>query len=322
MIALKGSFKLVIFMMRLTIVGFGNQAKSWALNLKDSAFPIRIALQSGSSSFQKAKNLGFETVEIGSDEFYSDKAFVLLVPDHIHEDFMKEHGEKFLSGTLILYNHGFSVQKNQFQKKYSHLNHVLFAVKAIGAEIRTQYLSQGKLGAVYSLEFIQEDKQISREWIEKLARALGINMGPFETSFRNETWADLYSEQGLLCGLIPYAASEMFTTLVNNGIEPELAYLECWHELKLIVNAMVDKGPEAFFDLISPNALVGSEKGYHRLLTPQFNKNLESLFQEIKDGTFDKELPQTSISDLKITINQRWAASPLMKTFHKLNPQE
>lgn len=320
MIALKGSFKLAIFMMRLTIIGFGNQAKSWAQNLRDSNFPVRVALQSGSSSFQKAKELGLETVEVGSDEFYQDQAFVLLIPDHLHEEFMDRHAGRFLTGSFILYNHGFSIQKNHFQEKYSNLNHILFAVKAIGSEIRTQYLQKGKLGAVFSIEYVQVEKEVVLSWLQKLANALGINMGPFATTFRNETWADLYSEQGLLCSLIPYSASEMFNTMVRDGIEPELAYLECWHELKLIVNAMVDKGPEAFFDLISPNALVGSEKGYQRLFNSEFKQNLESLYSEIKDGTFDDELPKTSIQDLKNTINLRWSTSPLMKTFHKLNP--
>jgi len=320
MIALVRRLKLVFFMMRLTIIGFGNQAKAWAQNLKDSSFPIRIALQSGSRSIQKAKELGFETVEIGSAEFYNDEAFAMLIPDHLHAEFMAQYAPHFAPSSLILFNHGYSLHKNNFQNIYPHLNHLLFAVKAIGSEIRTQYLNNGKLGAVYSLEFVSDKKNNITPWLKALAQALGINMGPFQTTFQNETWADLYSEQAILCSLIPYSVSEVFNKMISEGIEPELAYLECWHELKLIVNAMVDKGPEAFFDLISPNALVGSEKGYQRLLDSQFKRNLESLYTDIKDGSFDDELNQTSIKELKSKINQRWSSSQSMKTFHKMNP--
>ena len=137
--------------------------------------------------------------------------------------------------------------------------------------------------------------------------------------FRSETEADLYSEQGMLCSIMPYVAGEMFAHLVETGIEPELAYFECWHELKLIVNAMVDKGPEGFFDLISPNALIGGEKGFHRLITPEFHKNLRSLLSEIQSGQFNKEIDKADVEETRRIIRERWQKSPLMKTFHQIN---
>jgi len=102
-------------------------------------------------------------------------------------------------------------------------------------------------------------------------------------------------------------------------MEPELAYFECWHELKLIVNAMVDIGPQDFFDLISPNALIGAEKGFKRLFTPEFHKNLKSLLTEIQSGTFDKELDQTDVEETRKIIRERWQQSALMKTFRTIN---
>ena len=319
MIALMRSFKLVFFMMRLTIIGFGNQAKAWSLNLQDSAFPFRVALMPDSPSFGKVLALGIETVEIGSKEFFEDKAYVLLTPDDTHSAFLKKYASQFLEGSFILYNHGFSLSKDQFQESYPHLNHVLFAVKAIGSEIRKQYLQKGQIGAVYSFEHVKGQTGQLDKWIKMLSVALGINLGIFQTTFEHETQADLYSEQGLLCSLIPYTAGEMFRHLVENGIEPELAYLECWHELKLIVNAMVDIGPEKFYDLISPNALIGSEKGYERIITSEFKSNLKSLLIEIQNHTFDKELKEANVENLRQTIRKRWASSPLMHTFQKIN---
>lgn len=306
-------------MMRLTIIGFGNQARAWAQNLHDSHFPVRVALRAQSSSFESAKSLGLETVEIGSEEFYQDKAFVLLTPDDSHHEFMLMHAHGFQPGTTLLYNHGFSLTKYHFEKNFPQFHHVLFAVKAIGAEIRRQYLLKGKLGGVYSLEYIKENSDELLGWMKKLADGLGLNMGLYPTTFKNETQADLYSEQGLLCSVVPYTAAKVFEHLVESGIEPELAYFECWHELKLIVDAMVEKGPQGFYDLISPNALIGSEKGYQKLMTGEFEKNLKSLLQDIQSEKFNHEIEKVDVEALRKTINTRWEKSPLMETFKKMN---
>lgn len=309
-------------MMQLTIIGYGNQAKSWALNLKDSGFPVRVALKPQSPSIELALKSGFEVIEIGSTDFYAGDAFALLTPDQSHHQFMIEHGKLFKENAVVLYAHGFSLLKHNFEKTFPHLQHVLYAPKSIGSELRRQFELKGKLGAVYSLEHFRGPSEYFEKWLLSLALAMGINMGPFKTSFKNETQADLYSEQGLLCSLVPYAAGEMFHHLVETGIEPELAYFECWHELKLIVNAMVDKGPEGFFDLISPNALIGSEKGFKRLFTPEFHKNLRSLLTEIQSGTFDNEIDHTDVEDTRRIIRERWQASSLMKTFNKIQQDQ
>ncbi len=306
-------------MMRLTIIGFGNQAKSWAQNLRDSGFPVIIALQPNSLSFEKVKAMGFHTLEIGTPEFFLEKAFALLTPDHTHKTFLETYGSSFSHHSLMIYAHGFSVTESKLDKKFSNLHHVLFAPKAIGAEVRNQFLIKGKLGAVYSLEHVHHNKTEIESWVHDLARAVGINMGPYKTSFERETKADLFSEQALLCSLIPYTADLMFENLIQTGVEPELAYLECWHELKLIMNAMIDKGPSAFFDLISPNALIGSEKGFHRIMNDDFRKNVRSLLDEIESGQFNEELKKASVEDHRKLIRERWSKSKLNQTFIDIN---
>ena len=322
MIALMRSFKLDIFMMQLTIIGFGNQAKSWSQNLKDSGFPVLVALKVNSPSIALAHELGFQVVILGTKEFYAQNAFALLTPDHTHVEFMQEHGPQMQAGSVMLYAHGFSLVKNKFQQSFPQIHHILFAPKAIGSELRRQFQLKGKLGAVYSLEHVQEEATQLKDWVFELSKNLGINMGPYPTSFLRETRADLYSEQGLLCSLIPYTAGEMFSHLVDSGTEPELAYFECWHELKLIVNAMVDKGPEGFFDLISPNALIGSEKGFQKLITPEFKKNLRNLLLDIESGEFDQEIEKANVEEIRHTIRSRWSKTALMKTFHQINQDE
>ncbi len=309
-------------MMRLTIIGFGNQAKSWALNLKDSGFPVVIALQPLSPSFEKAKALGFHTVEIGTPEFYREKAFALLTPDQTHKHFMKEMASGFSDGSYVLYAHGFSLLESKFNESYPNLNHILFAPKSIGSELRRQFELKGKLGAVYSLEHVHSNQLEIETWVFDLARSMGINMGPYKTNFERETKADLFSEQGLLCSLIPYTADLMFKNLVDSGVEKELAYFECWYELKLIINAMIDKGPMGFFDLISPNALIGSEKGFEKLMTPEFRKNMNNLLIDIESGEFNRELEKTNVDEVRQKIRDRWAKSELHATFEEIQQEQ
>jgi ketol-acid reductoisomerase len=309
-------------MMQLTIIGLGNQAKSWALNLKDSGFPFRVALRPHSKSIQSAKALGLEVVEIGSEEFYTADFYALLTPDSSHQEFLSEHGPGFKQGDHFLYAHGFSVVTYEFEKKYPHLNHILFAPKSIGTELRNQYLIKGHLGAVYSLEHSSDTPPELEVWVKNLATALGITMGPYKTTFKKETEADLFSEQGLLCSLIPYTAEKMFQHLIENGVEKELAYFECWHELKLIVNAMVEKGPLEFFELISPNALVGAHKGHQRLMKPEMIQNLKSLMTEIQDGTFNAELEASHVEEIRGKIRHFWKNSDLQKTHEMLKREQ
>ena len=307
-------------MMRLTILGFGNQAKSWAKNLKDSGARVRIALRPQSQSRELCEKLGFQVVTIGDKEFFEDAIFALLTPDDTHELVLNSIGKNFKAGSILLYAHGYSCLTFKFNERFPELKHILFAPKAIGTALREEYLRRGKLGAVYSLEFVKpEKKKEMEEFISDFGRCLGITMGPFPSSFEKETKADLFSEQGLLCSLLPYVASEMFQTLVDDGVEKELAYFECWHELKLIASAMVDSGPEEFFKLISPNALIGSEKGQKLLVNAEFKKNLRSLYADIKSGAVTKEFESTNTPTLRKEISARWEKSELQKTFDSLN---
>lgn len=308
--------------MRLTILGFGNQAKSWAQNLKDSGARVRIALRADSRSRGICESLGFEVVTIGDREFFEDAVFALLTPDDTHHMVLESVGKNFKSGSVMLYAHGYSCHTHKFQELYPNIKHTLFAPKAIGTALREEYLRKGKLGAVYSLEHIAaQKKKEMEEFVSDFGKCLGITMGPYPTSFERETKADLFSEQGLLCSLLPYVAQEMFQTLVDDGVEKELAYFECWHELKLIASAMVDAGPEAFFKLISPNALIGSEKGLDKLLTDDFKKNLRGLYGDIKSGAVNKEFESTDAQKLREKISARWQKTELQKTFDSLNQE-
>ena len=302
-------------MKQLSFIGFGNQTSAWSQNLRDSQWDITIAVRKNSPSKAKAEALNFKTVEMDSQAFLHAENIALLTPDHTHAEFLNEYAEHLNPGTRIILAHGYSMVRHDFTKKYPFLNFILFAPKAIGSELRAQYIEKGKLGAVYSLDEIPQEAKLEHDqWSLMLSYGLGINLGPFKTSFRHEMEADLLSEQGILCSLIPYTAKMMFEMMLKRGIEPELAFFESWYELKLIINAMVERGPEGFYDLISPNALIGSEVGYKLLMNKEFEARLEGLFDDIQSGKFLDYAESVNVEELRKTIKDRWHGSSLQET--------
>ncbi len=306
-------------MKELTIIGFGNQTKAWAQNLTDSGWEITIALRKNSPSALKVKELGLKSVEISSQAFEETQSIAILTPDDGQHLFLEENAQFIKADTKIILAHGYSMVRHDLAQKYPQFQFILFAPKAIGSELRSQFLHKGKLGAIYSLEYITQKNLLEiDQWCLALSYGLGINLGPYKASFKTEMEADLLSEQGVLCSLIPYTAKAMFDLMVKRGIEPELAFFECWFELKLIINAMIQVGPEAFYDLISPNALIGSEIGRERLMTEDFQTRLESLFDDIQSGLFLENAEKTDVPKLRQLIKERWHTSALEITQKKI----
>ncbi len=302
-------------MKNLLLVGFGNQAKSWALNLRDSGVKFSLALRKG-PSMDLALKMGFETHLI-SDDFSQYKHIVLLTPDETH--FFILENLKLKEGARIYYAHGFSVVTHELQNKFPSYNHVLLAPKAIASELRFQYEIQGKLGAVFSLEHIKDENKFDiKQELFLLASAIGITSGPYETTFENETYADLFSEQTILCSILPYVSNTIFNKLIQKGVEEETAYFEAWYEVKLIADTLIKVGPQRFFELISPNALAGSYYGKRTIIDSQFEKNIDALLEDIYSGQFQKNLEKTDMKKLREETNLFWESQPLLKTHQRL----
>ncbi len=303
-------------MKTVSIVGFGNQAKAWANNLRDSNFQVKIYLQKNSNSIKFATEQGFETVEIETTTIIPSP-IILLIPDHHHLDFFIKNQEKILPKGKIVYAHGYSVYKEQLPAKYPQFSHLLLAPKGIATEVRNQYLHKGKLGAAFSLEN-SLSKDDDSTLIHDLALNIGITAGPYQTTFEMETIADLVSEQTLLCSIIPYTALASYNTLRKSGTPKEIAYMECWYELKLIVDTLAKIGPDKFFDLISPNALIGSEKAKKIFFDDNFFQKIESLKSDIVNGIFFKEVENTDTNALRDQVKQYWKNEELTKVHHDL----
>ena len=184
--------------------------------------------------------------------------------------------------------------------------------------MRYEYEVKGKNGGVYSFENLHN--QDLKPVILDLAKDLGLT-SLHEATIREETIADLFSEQTLLCSTLPYAALHSFNKLREKGIRSEIAFFECWHEVKLIANTMVKLGPSRFFELISPNALLGSEIGRSVFFTDEYDKKLDDIFEHINTGSFSKELDHEKMEDIKKNILNFWNKQELTDVHNKLKEE-
>ena len=305
----------------LSILGFGNQAKAWALNLSDSNIKSTIILREGSIDIDVIEKLNL-TREV-LDPKKPPLTLAMLIPDDQQFNFLINHGHEIPKGSILLYAHGYAVTRFELEKKFPDFIHVLFAPKAIAVELRQRFLQKKSLGGVYSLEHVPSNRKNEiKEKLFSLAKSLGLGNHLYETTFSQETKADLFSEQALLCSLIPYGVKACYELMIRKGLSPELCYLEIWAELELIVKALVEVGPEKFFSLISPNALVGAQKGQQLLIDDTFKEKLNSLYEDIEHLRFDQELDQTNILKLRESMMKEWQQSSLSSLVKKIQEQK
>ena len=299
----------------ILIIGFGAQAKAWALNLRDSGREVVIALRKESKSIQIAKSMNFATLLLKSDEISNFENLLLLAPDDQHAPILASITSYLSEDQNLFYAHGFSVTYENLNELYPQQNHILLAPKAIASEVRYAYETKSPLVAVTSEEYSNDS---GKESLKKIIKDLGITVGPVVSSFKEETNADLFSEQSILCSLIPYGAKHSFEKLVEKGISPEIAYIECWHEVKLIADAMLKFGPLEFFKLISPNALMGGIKAKDKIFDANLLKTYESLWQDIESGKFFHATKECDFQKLQSEVLKEWNNHPLTEQFQEI----
>jgi len=300
-----------LFTKDILIIGYGAQAKAWALNLRDSKRDVTIGLRENSSSCDMAKKL-HNTLELGSESVSSFKNIVLLTPDDQHKKILDLIKTQLVDDQNIFYAHGFSVTYENLQELYPDQNHMLLAPKAIASEVRFNFETQAPMAAALSDEFIKGEQ--AKKDLSQLSRDLGINL-ELRVSFKDETYGDLFSEQSILCSLIPYGARASFDKLLEKGISEEMAYVECWHEVKLIADAMLKLGPSEFFKLISPNALMGGEKARQQIFNHKLLKIYDDLYQDIESGKFFQDTKDYDFQKLKSNVIKEWEEHPLQRLY-------
>jgi len=274
----------------VAIMGFGSQGHAHAQNLAESGVKVIVGLRSTSASCAKAREAGLEVMEI-SDAAKAADVVMMLVPDELAADIYNEQVAPYMKeGDVLCFAHGFNIHYNLI-KPAKDIDVIMIAPKGPGHTVRSQY-QEGK--GVPSLIAVYQDAS-GRAKDYALAYACGIGAGRagiLETSFKEETETDLFGEQAVLCGGVTELMKAGFDTLVEAGYEPEMAYFECIHEMKLIVDLINNGGFAMMRYSISNTAEYGDYRTGTRLITEETRKEMKKVLSEIQDGTFASEFMQ------------------------------
>ncbi len=282
---------------RIAIVGYGNVGEPWALNLRDSGWKIDVLLRSNSKLEERARKNNFSPKSL--DHVSDSPHLALLLPDDAMPLFWNEFGNKIRPGQSLIFAHGFALhyQTVPWPKE---CNWILVAPKGIGRAIRERFLEKSGVPAVLSVE--NDATGEGWEIAEAIAEGIGsTRVGIYRSTAKEEVEADLFSEQTLLCGGLPRLVAETYDVLVANGIRPEVAYLECVHELAYITNLFQEKGISATLRLASPTARFGGLQRGKELLAAPLRERLEAIFAQIHKGAFVRELRQEADAGYPVT---------------------
>lgn len=268
----------------VAIIGYGSQGHAHAQNLKDSGVNVVVGLRPTSASVAKAKEAGLEVCTTAEAANKGD-LIMILTPDQNQPDiYEKDIKPNLESGNVLMFAHGFAIHFNQIVAPED-VDVIMVAPKGPGHTVRSQYL-EGK--GVPSLIAVHQDAS-GKAKDYALAYACGIGAGRagiIETTFRAETETDLFGEQAVLCGGVCELMQAGFDTLVEAGYEPEMAYFECIHEMKLIVDLINSGGFAMMRYSISDTAEYGDYVTGKRLITEDTRKEMKKVLTEIQDGTF------------------------------------
>ena len=272
---------------KVAIIGFGSQGHAHANNLKDSGVDVVIGLHEGSKSTDKAKKSGFEVLSVSEASKDAD-LIMLLIPDENQADVFNNDIEPNLKkGSTLGFAHGFNIHFKTI-KPSEDINIIMIAPKGPGHLVRSTYLEGGGVPTLIAVE--QDPSGDSKNLALSYASANGGGKaGVIETTFKEETETDLFGEQAVLCGGATSLVLAGFETLVDAGYKPEMAYFECLHELKLIVDLMYEGGIANMRYSISNTAEYGDLTRGPRVVNASTKDEMQKILAEIQSGEFAKE---------------------------------
>src|SRR5215213_9418308 len=271
----------------VAIIGYGSQGHAHSLNLKDSGVDVVVGLRDGSASAEKARAAGLEVASVAEAAVKGD-LIMILAPDELHREVYEGAvADGVAKGNMLLFGHGFSVHYGEVEPPPD-VAVALIAPKGPGHLVRRQYLEGS---GVPGLIAIHQDPDGTAQALA-LAYAKGIGCtrgGVIETTFKDETETDLFGEQAVLCGGASALVQAGFETLVDAGYDPRLAYFECLHELKLIVDLMYEKGITGMRYSISNTAEYGDLTRGKRIIGEPTRDAMKQILAEIQPGDFARE---------------------------------
>ena len=271
----------------VAMIGFGSQGHAHAENLRDSGVKVIVGLAKGGRSWAKAEAKGFEVKTVAEAAKAAD-VVMILTPDELQSEiFEREIKPNLKSGAAIAFGHGFNVHFGQI-KAPEDIDVIMIAPKAPGHTVRSEFVRGGGIPDLIAVE--QNASGKAKELALSYASAIGGGRtGIIETTFKDETETDLFGEQAVLCGGLCALVNAGFETLVDAGYEPEMAYFECLHELKLIVDLMYQGGMADMRYSISNTAEYGDYVSGPRVIGEDSKKAMKEILKEIQNGKFAKD---------------------------------
>ena len=269
------------------IVGYGSQGHAHALSLKDNGIDVMVGLYKGSASWSKAEDAGLKVGEV-SDLTKESDLIMMLVPDHLQSSIYRESIEPYLvEGKTLMFAHGFNIHYKQIVPP-PNIDVSMVAPKAPGHRMREIFV-QGS-GVPGLLAIHQNPSGKAQDFGLSYAKGIGCTRaGVLETTFQEETETDLFGEQAILCGGVTSLIKAGFETLVEAGYQPESAYFECLHEVKLIVDLIYQGGLEYMRYSVSDTAEYGDYSRGPQVVDAHVKENMKRILGEIQDGTFARE---------------------------------
>jgi ketol-acid reductoisomerase len=271
---------------KVAVIGYGSQGHAHALNLRDSGVDVQVGLRPGSKSWRKAEADGFEVMDVASAAAWAD-TIMLLTPDTTQPALYMEYIAPNLGkGDTLMFAHGFNIRYGTITPPKD-VDVSMVAPKSPGHRVRELYLEGA--GTPSLLAVHQDASRKARDYAFSYACAIGsTRAGVLETTFAEETETDLFGEQAVLCGGITALVKAGFETLVEAGYQPELAYFECLHEMKLIVDLMYQGGINYMRYSVSDTAEHGDYIAGKQIITEETKYVMSQLLKDIQDGTYAK----------------------------------
>jgi ketol-acid reductoisomerase len=272
---------------KVTIIGYGSQGHAHANNLKDSGVDVTVALREGSASAQKARNAGLNVMNT-KDAVKQADVVMVLTPDEFQSQLYKSEIEPNLKqGATLAFAHGFAIHYNQVVPR-TDLDVIMIAPKAPGHTVRSEFVRGGGIPDLIAI--FQDATGTAKDVALSYASGVGGGRtGIIETSFKDETETDLFGEQAVLCGGTVELVKAGFETLVEAGYAPEMAYFECLHELKLIVDLMYEGGIANMNYSISNNAEYGEYVTGPRIINDESRWAMREALDNIQNGNYAKK---------------------------------
>jgi ketol-acid reductoisomerase len=271
----------------VAILGYGSQGHAHALNLKDSGVDVVVGLREGSDSAEKAKNDGLKVESVADAASEGDLVMVLLPDEKQAEVWESEIKDGIAPGNLLMFAHGFSIHFDQIEPG-PEVDVGMVAPKGPGHLVRRQYVEGNGVPGLLAVD--EDATGNAKDLVLAYAKGIGCTRaGVIETTFKEETETDLFGEQAVLCGGVTELVRAGYETLVDAGYDPRLAYFECLHELKLIVDLMYEKGITGMRYSISNTAEYGDLTRGKRVITQETRDEMKRILGEIQSGEFAKE---------------------------------